>query len=215
MKLNISMGNRKMGAIPSFSLPSGTTCSEEARKTCHLDGCYAAAMERRLPVVRKAYAENLQLLQSDLEGCRIWLNWYFDNPNAPRLFRIHVSGDFYSREYFGMWLDVIRNHPQTRFMAFTKQFDIVRDAVISQMIPENLTLIASAWPGVALPEWVIGRMPIAWMQDGSEVRLPEDVYICDGDCAGICRGHCWGMIAHESVVFEKHGPNVRKVLTNK
>ena len=210
IKLNISVGNRKMGAIPSFSLPSGITCSDEACKTCYLDDCYGAAMERRLPNVRKSYAENLKLLQEDLEACRRWLNWYFDSPNAPRMFRIHVVGDFFSYDYLCMWLDVIRKHPETKFMAFTKQFDVIISRVMVIGLPDNLTLIASAWPGVELPAWVQERMPVAWLQDGTETRVPENAYHCDGNCAGECHGHCWSMKPGDSVVFEKHGPNVKR-----
>lgn len=209
-KLNISTGNRKMGAIPSFSLPSGITCSAEACATCYLDGCYGKAMEARLANVRNSYAENFSALLGDIEGCKKYLNWYFDNPNAPRMFRIHVVGDFFSCEYFNMWLDVIRSHPETKFMAFTKQFDVIRLAVYAKRIPENFSLIASAWPGVELPPWIEKNMPVAYMQDGTEKRVTEATHLCDGDCAGNCNGHCWKMQKGESVVFEKHGPNARK-----
>lgn len=210
-KTHISEGNRKMGAIPSFSLPSGVTCSREACATCYRDGCYGRAMERRLPSIRNAYAENYDLLRSDMSGCKEYLNWYFDSPNAPRMFRIHVVGDFFSREYLQMWIDVIRDHPQTLFMAFTKQFEVVQGHVISGAIPENFALIASAWPGANLPDWVVEHMPIAYMQDGTETRVPDGAYLCDGDCAGNCRGQCWKMhAAGQAVVFEKHGPGIKK-----
>lgn len=210
MKLNISLGNRKMGAIPSFSLPAGTTCSQSAKLTCHMDGCYATAMMNRLPNVRAAYEENLMLLELEMNACEDWLNWYFDNPNAPRLFRLHVSGDFYSYEYFKMWVRVIRKHPLTKFMAFTKQFDVVISYVLMDSLPVNLTLIASAWPDVPLYPWVEEYMPIAYMQDGTETRIPADAFKCDGNCDGDCLGHCWNMKPGDSVWFKKHGPNVRK-----
>lgn len=210
IKLNISNGNRKMGAIPSFSLPSGRTCSSVACRTCYLEGCYADAMEKRLPNVRNAWQKNMDLLQEDLEGCKQFLNWYFDNPNAPRLFRIHVGGDFFSYDYFCMWLDVIREHPNTLFMAFTKQFSVIINRCLVIGLPDNLVLIASAWPRIPLPDWVPGTLPIAYMQDGNEDRIPENAWICDGDCAGSCSAHCWNMRPGDAVVFKKHGPGVRK-----
>jgi hypothetical protein len=199
--LHISAGNSKMGAIPSFSLPAGMTCAGGAGAPCFKD-CYARRLQTARPNVLKAYCENLTLVESDPEWCRSFLNWWLDNPNAPRMFRIHVSGDFFSRDYWLLWLDVIRKHPDTRFMAFTKQFGVVRTEAGS--LPENLTLIASAWPGVALPDWVQGTLPIAYMQDGTETRVPKDAHRCDGNCAGECRGHCWKMKAGDSVVLEKH-----------
>lgn len=211
IELNISNGNRKMGAIPSFSLPAGKTCSFVACGTCYVDGCYGRSMETRLPAVRNCYQRNYEMLTQDLEACRKWLNWWFDSPNAPRLFRIHVSGDFFSPEYWWMWLDVIKRHPGTQFMAFTKQWNNVISNVMTGNYPENLVLIASAWPGVEIPDWVKKRLPIAYMQDGTETRIPENAHHCDGDCAGECSAHCWKMKPGDVVYFDKHGPNVKKV----
>lgn len=201
MKLHISMGNGKMGAIPSFSLPAGLTCAGGAQSKCYKD-CYARRLQSFRPNLLKAYMDNYEALERDMNGCRRYLNWWFDNPNAPRMFRLHVSGDFYSREYWWMWLDVIAKHPGTRFMAFTKQFEIVRDDV--SRIPENMTLAASAWPGVPMPGWIKGTLPIAYMQDGTETRIPEGAHLCLDDCSGECRGFCWGMKRGDAVILPKH-----------
>ena len=206
---HISTGNDKMGAIPSFSLPSGVTCSALACKTCHKD-CYARYMELRFKTVRQSYAWNYDMVTKNMEKCHEWLNWWFDSPNAPRLFRIHVSGDFFSLEYWWMWLHIAKKHPGTKFMAFTKQFDVVIVSAIMGNIPDNLVLIASAWPGVDLPEWVERRLPIAYMQDGTETRIPENAHHCNGDCSGECSAYCWTMKPGDAVYFDKHGPNVRK-----
>lgn len=211
IELNISIGNRKMGAIPSFSLPTGKTCSKEACATCYKDGCYALAMERRYKTVRVSWQKNLDLLKEDLIACHDYLNWYFDSPNAPRLFRIHVGGDFFNREYFEMWRVIAKSHPRTIFMAFTKKYSLIHGYVCCGAIPQNLVLIASAWPGVELPSWVPECLPVAYMQDGTEDRIPDDAHLCTGDCIGECNAHCWNMRAGDSVVFEKHGNGIRKV----
>lgn len=199
MKLHISPGNIKTGAIPSFSLPSGKTCSREACATCHVQGCYAAKLERLRPNVRNAYADNLRLVQEDLDGARCELNAFFYRPVAPRFFRIHVSGDFFSAAYLEMWLDVVRSHPNTKFLAFTKQFEIVSPYLDN--LPENFSLVASGWPGVPIPQQILDTLPVAWMQDGTENRIPPDAVECSGGCDAC--GFCWAT-RRQHVFFHKH-----------
>lgn len=201
MTLHISNGNQKMGNIPSFSLPAGLTCCGGRNAPCFED-CYAERLAKIRPSVREAYEDNLRMLNGNMKECEKFLHLYFDGINSPRLFRIHVSGDFYSTDYMRMWLRIADSHPHTQFMAFTKQFDVVK--LFLESIPENFTLIASAWPGVPLPKWVECALPIAYMQDGTETRIPESAHVCEGDCSGCCRGYCWSMKPGDAVVLPKH-----------
>ena len=201
LPVHISAGNTKMGAIPSFSLPSGASCSPSACKTCYCEGCYARKLERLRPSVRNAYAENFSLAQRNLPSLESYLAWYFDAPNAPRMFRIHVSGDFFSREYLDMWLRVIRSHPGTRFLAFTKRYDLFA-AIEREVLPENFRLVLSAWPGVEMPSALLGYYPVAYMQDGRETRVPADAMPCSGNCSACAK--CWDLSGGQSVVFHKH-----------
>ena len=199
IKLHISKGNRKMGAIPSFSLPSGITCSEQARQTCHFD-CYYRRHCERFKKVCSNGAENYAACKNSLWEVEGYLNWYFDNPNAPRLFRIHVGGDFFSLDYLKMWLRVVEKHPDTRFLAFTKRFDLL--AQLNEILPNNFSLILSAWPGMEIPNDLRSRFPVAWMQDGTENRVPETAIECSGNCME-CQAKCWALSGHD-VVFHKH-----------
>jgi hypothetical protein len=36
------------------------------------------------------------------------------------VFRIHASGDFYNKEYFLKWIEIIKNNPDTKFYAYTR-----------------------------------------------------------------------------------------------
>lgn len=197
--INISKGNSKTGAIPSFSLPSGRTCSKEACRTCYQQGCYARKLERLRPSVRESYAHNLMVMTLCPDDAEAQLNDYFDLPNATRLFRIHVSGDFFSTEYFEMWLRVIRKHPETRFLAFTKQADVILPYLGS--LPSNLSLVWSAWPGTPVPRAIRKELPVAWMQDKTEARVPKSAMTCPGNCE-TC-GRCWALNGTD-VVFHKH-----------
>lgn len=200
IKLHISKGNSKMGAIPSLSLPSGLSCSSLACKTCLHDCYWRRHVEARFPLVRKQTLHNLNTCMYSLSEAEAYLNWYFDAPNAPRLFRIHVGGDFFSLEYFAMWVRVISSHPQTQFLAFTKQFNIL--LAYDKPIPENFSLILSGWPGMVIPEKLRSHFRIAWMQDGTETRIPSDAIECTGNCTD-CHGKCWTLTGHD-VVFHKH-----------
>lgn len=197
--IHISKGNTKTGAIPSFSLPSGATCSAQACKTCYEQGCYARKIERLRPSVHKTYEENLTYARKYPDALEKYLDFYFSLPNAPRFFRIHVSGDFFSRNYFEMWMRIIRSHPDTKFLAFTKRGTIVRPYL--DELPENLSLIWSAWPGVPVPKVIREKLSIAWMQDGKEDRIPENAIQCSGHCEECAK--CWGMDGCD-VVFHKH-----------
>jgi len=198
-KVNISPGNRKLGGVPSFSLPSGRSCSAAARETCHKDCYFHRHVEKLYIGARMNCLENYDFSKNDPIKFEKDLNWHLDGPNAPRLFRIHVGGDFYSAAYFELWLRVIRRHKRTRFLAFTKQFDIVRPYLNN--LPKNLSLVASAWPDVDMPKDIRQAIPVAWMQDGTVTDIPTDAIPCEGHCE-TC-GRCWALDG-KHVVFNKH-----------
>lgn len=197
--IHISRGNIKTGAIPSFSLPSGETCSSQACKTCYVQGCYARKIEHLRPNVHQSYEENLMYAKKYPELLENYLNLYFSMQNAPGLFRIHVSGDFFSRNYFEMWLRIIASHPNTRFLAFTKREAIIKPYL--SKLPRNLSLVWSAWPGIPVPKSIGGKLTVAWMQDGTENRIPDGAIKCPGKCEECAK--CWAMDGRD-VVFNKH-----------
>ena len=201
-KIHISQGNSKMGAVPSFSLPCGITCSLEARTTCYPDCYYRKHCEDRFLEVRKNARDNFFAFLENPERVEEELNKYFSAITAPRFFRIHVGGDFFSPCYLNMWIRIIKNHPNTNFLAFTKQFDVLTQVLRSGIeVPKNFSLVLSAWPGVKLPLYLTSCFPIAWMQDGTEDRIPDDAVECDGKCDEC--GKCWSMDGKD-VVFNKH-----------
>lgn len=200
-KISISCKNVKLGKIPSFSLTPGYTCSELAQKTCFKDGCYARGMCELWKYTAGAYARNTRLIIDDLEGTFNQIDNFLIKKN-PRLFRIHIGGDFYHLTYFTGWLNLIMKHPDTRFLAFTKQYQWANIAHSFGFIPMNLRLRLSAWVGVDMPKT---KLPIAWMQDGTETRIPADAIECHGNCTK-CQA-CW--FETRDVWFPKHGKGIR------
>lgn len=99
-----------------------------------------------------------------------------------------------------MWVRLAVAHPDIRFLAFTKQVDIVRPYVKSPL-PKNFSLILSAWPGVPLDEECRKYLPVAWVDDGKEDRFSADAMRCPGNCESCA--YCWAMDGKD-VVFKKH-----------
>jgi hypothetical protein len=62
-------------------------------------------------------------------------------------------------------VDVARAFPGIQFLAFTKMHHLDYSSA-----PKNLTVVFSMFPGMPKPK---ANMPIAWVQDGTEKRIPE------------------------------------------
>ena len=112
MTVSISKANRKMGAIPSVSLPPVITCPKGA--PC-AGKCYAAKLCRIYPSVKNAYQNNLNILNEDWEE-------YWRQVRAAvamaRYFRFHVSGDIPNPAYFKEMVITARQNPHTEILAF-------------------------------------------------------------------------------------------------
>ena len=142
--------------VITFSLPSGYTCpgAEEClsyanRKTGKIkDGkhtkfrCFQSSAEAVYPSLRNMVWNNFdalraagdelamaELILASLEGVK------FD------VLRVHVGGDFFSREYFWAWIHVANQMPDKLFYAYTKSLNDWQE--LKRIIPENLVLTAS------------------------------------------------------------------------
>ena len=132
------------GVVYEWNLPSGFTCPfaleclvKVDRHTGKFDNkskgyrCYSA-MQERFPAVRNHRWQNFDYLRSG--GIPIV-------PEKAVAVRIHMSGDFYSQEYFDMWLQVCRDNPKVEFWAYTKSLNYWVNRL--EEIPNNLILTAS------------------------------------------------------------------------
>jgi hypothetical protein len=153
--LKFGKGNAKLDdAIFTFSLPAGYTCpcaraclTMANRKTGAIaDGpetqfrCYAATLEVR-PVVRRAAWHNLEALRS-CRSVEEMTQLILDSLTPFAGFvRIHVSGDFFSQDYFDAWIAVAKERTQTLFYTYTKSLPYWVARLGS--IPRNFVLTAS------------------------------------------------------------------------
>ena len=198
--VKISPGNRKMGSIPSVSLPAGLTC----RKDCDCAKlCYAMRMERYRKSVHKAYQSNYELLQSDpatywreVEGTIM----------MSRYFRFHVSGDIPDNDYLVHMAQIAARNPHCEILCFTKKYRIVNGFLRSGgMIPKNMHLILSAWRGTAMENPYSLPEAHVLYKDGSTTAGPSPVP-CGGNCTECARtdGGCWSLRLGDQVVFHEH-----------
>ena len=187
----ISDGNIKLGDIPNVSMAPVRACGNCA--ACART-CYALKAYRMYKNTRAAWDHNLNAARTSQKA-------YFSDISAyiydkkPRFFRWHVAGDILNQSYLNNMYALARTYPRTKFLAFTKMFKLKY-----KKRPKNLTIVFSIYPSMNLPR---KKWPRAWMQDGSEKRIPYNAIECGGDCE-FC-GKCWDLAKlKRDVYFHKH-----------
>ena len=198
--IHVSKSNTKMGKVHSISLLPVVTCID--KPPCRHD-CYARKIMRFRPTVRKAWDDNtfLALLHPD----KYWsqLREYLTTHEV-ELFRYHVGGDIPNEGYLHRMIGMANSFPHVRFLCFTKRYNF---SMTGSPCPANLTIKLSMWPNYSPPGGVLTKDAVlfhssgfAWMQDGTETRVPEDAIKCAGTCESCMK--CWG--STKDVVFKKH-----------
>ena len=137
------------------------------------------------PAVKNAWDNNLDLATSNPDQYFSDIHDHINKKRkAPKFFRWHVAGDILNDSYLAGMVKIASDNPKTTFLAFTKQYDIINN--FQGNIPDNLTIIFSAWPGLEMNN--PNKYPVAWFQDGTETRLPNNTLECPGNCetCGMC-----------------------------
>lgn len=204
--IHISKGNSKLGdKIANISLVPIQDCANS--KFCSKK-CYALKSYRMYPNVRKCWGENSEMAWNDRENYFLQIADYLNN-KKPRYFRWHVAGDILDQNYLDNMISMAIIFPMTRFLCFTKRFDLDYRTnpkyEWEDTEPGNLSFIFSMWPGMPMPSWPrMYGMKFAWMQDGSEDRHAKGGYrMCPGSCAS-CK-KCWtNEDSMDNVVFHMH-----------
>lgn len=195
-KVTISKGNSKLKKVWNISLPPIQTCDADVPCT---KLCYAMKAYRRLKESRNAWDGNLKLWEDNPSLFEASLYEQLQAAKTPiSLFRWHVGGDIPDLRYLYMMCRIAGGFPEIKFLVFTKKYLIVNKILRK---PANLSIILSAWPGFELYNPM--HLPVAWMQDGTETRVPEDALECHGGCEEC--GLCWELPRiGKDVVFEVH-----------
>jgi len=159
--LKFQVGNAKLNdKVNTFSLPAGQSCPfardckscvkvSASGKASIVDAptckfrCFAAVAEAMYPSVRAARAFNFGLLLAaeSVPAMVALIEASLPKAKGRKATRVHVSGDFFSQNYFDAWMTVVRNHPEQCFYAYTKSlpFWVARLGEV----PENFVLTAS------------------------------------------------------------------------
>lgn len=196
MKITVSKKNSKMGNVYSISLPPIKACVPNV--PC-ITSCYAkkAYIVPNRPVVRRAWDGNLEFVRENPTGYFEAISAELHSFRKPKeMFRWHVGGDILDQSYLAGMDFVARDNPATRFLAFTKNHLLDFNGLSG-----NLVIVRSMWPKWGNPD--LNDLPRAWMQDGSEDRIPEGAFECSHRCDSCAL--CWHLPERgRDVVFPKH-----------
>ena len=154
---------KKVGLVlKTFTLPAGHTCpaakdcfSRADRETGKVtDGpdtvfrCFMASAEARSPSLRKLVWHNLELIKEALKRDaqagfeNMPHTSQLINKSLPKKFdimRVHVGGDYFSRQYLMAWIEVAKLNPDKVFYSYSKSLHLFKQFAL----PENLVLTAS------------------------------------------------------------------------
>ena len=198
-KIFVSCKNVKMGDVASVSLVPVADCPPNA--PCARQ-CYARRLAARRGSVLKSWGRNSRILRTDADSffrqLGGWLTW-----QSPKFFRWHVGGDFISAEHLKRAIDIAKDFPSTRFLAFTKRYDLLAK---TKKTPNNFTLMLSAWQGFNFDPSLSKRYPVAWCRDSKNLdrRIPSKSFTCGGGC-DTCKVCFMAKDADlKSVVFDIH-----------
>ena len=188
VKIHISAGNMKLGAIMNISLPPVVTCPNCSSCAKY---CYAIRSYNRFTETAMGWNENYVLFLTDPGR-------YFAEISAAvklqRFFRWHVSGDIVNHDYFMGMIRVAMENPKCEFLAFTKAYEIVNAAIAAgAVIPGNLHLLFSAAPGVVMPNpYRIPECHINFADPAQNTYCggAEYEYHCTGNCTECAVNGC-------------------------
>jgi hypothetical protein len=192
----VSDGNSKLGKIPNASLPPVLSCKPGV--PCATQGCYSMKAFRRHDTVWVRRMRNWAVWQQTPTKYFAGVVGYLKQ-HDPAYFRWHSDGDIPNQDYYKGMIQIAKEFPGTRFLAFTKQYEI------NPKTPENLTLLMSIWPRYPFPKSLPARNRLAWMEDktGLDPRLERAHHLCHGACDDCFM--CWHINdAGVDVLFQKH-----------
>jgi len=146
---NLVTKNGKQAAIANtFGLPAGKAFSCPGATSVCESVCYAGKLERLFPAVKTNLLHNWALLKDADHDTMVGLldemiaGFIVDcnKKDAPKLFRIHWDGDFFSDTYTYAWKTVINKYSDVQFWVYTR----VSSAALILKGIDNLSLYFSA-----------------------------------------------------------------------
>lgn len=101
--------------------------------------------------------------------------------------------------------EIARKHKDTKFLAFTKMFDVCNEYLDEgNTIPENMHILFSGWLGLKMDNR--HGFPEAHPIFESETSAPEGTLLCTGNCTEFLKEDrlCWSIGKDQAVGFLAH-----------
>tara|TARA_R110002124_G_scaffold254682_2_gene420306 strand:+ start:508 stop:1293 length:786 start_codon:yes stop_codon:yes gene_type:complete len=179
--------------VYSLSLLSGFTCpgakdcqayavrDKKTGKTRVVQGrdaiyrCFSASQEAQYPGVyeQRKFNTDLLLKKSLEQITQILMN---SIPHDADIIRIHVGGDFFSRDYMEAFYDVARFYKNIKFYAYTKSVDWMQQ--LEYMRPDNFSMNASygSRKDSIIDEFNLKSAVVVMHPDDTDLPIDHDEY---------------------------------------
>lgn len=202
--MKISITNSKLGnQIPSLNLPPLKTC--RANAPCK-KGCYALKGNWIYPNVKNSLENNLNdFLENPNQFFNDIVNYLNNGLTTYKFFRWFSSGDIVNERFLNGMIEVAKKCKQTKFLCFTKKFEIVNNYLNNGgKIPNNLKIVFSAWTKdfkVDNPH----NLPMTYVffkKEENNPKIPSLAIPCKGKCDECLA--CWSLKKGQSVFFNQH-----------
>lgn len=201
MRINISLGNKKLGKIPSVSFPAIVTCRDCECKEL----CYGLRMERFRPRAHSCYCRNLDYYKEDPQGfwkevkAALTLN---------AVFRFFVSGDMPRKEFVEELVNACSENPNCSVLVFTKRFEWVNEWIgCNGELPSNLKMIFSGWKGLQMSNpFLLPECHVRYKDGSTTADSNRDIIECSGNCSQ-CKVEnkgCWTAKKGQQIIINQH-----------
>lgn len=160
-----SNGNIKLGNMGTTSKLMGNDdiyvkslgISVKGSCGCHCKYCDKACYVRksyRYPSVILGHARTTIAFREDLAKAFEQMDLQLTRKKKPfAQVRINQSGEIETTAELLGYVGLAKNHPETDFYLYTKNFDAVRETIASTTLPDNLTILISIWHEYGLTEY--------------------------------------------------------------
>lgn len=196
----ITLSNVKLGGnIPQLNMPYAITCRPDA--PCFKQ-CYCNHGNMAFASVRNSHKNKLELYKEDPKKFFEKIDFELSFVTY-KYFRWHSAGDIVDEQYLDLMCWLARRHKETRFLCFTKKYELVNNYLNNHRKPSNLVLVLSNWG-----TWRVENphnLPESFVDFGNgDEEIPVFAYECPGRCEACNGQHCWHLNKGQSVCFHKH-----------
>lgn len=203
IKSIITTTNSKLGhQIPSINMPAIKTCRADA--PCK-SICYANKGNYRYTKIQEGLQARLDLFINDSDKFFNTIISELSGLTTYKYVRWHSSGDIVNYKYLEGMTKVAKAIPETKFLCFTKKFNLVNLYLsLGHEIPNNLHIVFSAWD----KDFIVdnpNNLPVTYVNFKDKTKnanIPETAIPCMGDCQRCLA--CWELQKGQSVYFNQH-----------